>query len=473
MNALSLIEQILVEKANSKLACPESKEILTKPVLPIGYSPFAVGPLGNFPYYWQDPSNLSFNANTYRWISSALQANANPVKLDGVFTNGFLQVLSKIVYVLSKADQKKLTAERSLAIREQHNLLLAWKTAFGNLPLGTSENPTIDLIVENIVTQWAKPPTDLYQLVNSTQPKTILNNTPPQGGPVVPELIIYLKALSSALPLLNRVTKYYGLLLRSIAAVQNPCTKNGAILTNEGKLVPAYEIYPSVADIIAGLSNQSPKQTVTLNIDAKPVNNNELQITAPNQQTAKSASAEILAISQPGKNKPASPLLSMTDNASKLDVAFVGTTTVQFSPKDFSLTSLKNWFWAKPITDAIANGNSDISGYQFSPKPNVNFSETGNFGYITSIIISNNPLIKITTSEKNAAEIETLINKSKGSELRFLDRKLGAVNSGDGYAVKRRGKQVIMRATPNLSNTVNTDATAFVLGVTTHFPAAS
>lgn len=44
-------------------------------VLSTDLSAITINGKGNFPYYWQDPSNLKFNKKTYDWISSNLRAN--------------------------------------------------------------------------------------------------------------------------------------------------------------------------------------------------------------------------------------------------------------------------------------------------------------------------------------------------------------------------------------------------------------
>src|SRR5436190_17922267 len=63
----------------------------------LGASPlqsFQVGSLGNFPYFWQNPSNLEFNHLTYGWIDSNLAAKTTPVAQDELFTNLYIPALA-------------------------------------------------------------------------------------------------------------------------------------------------------------------------------------------------------------------------------------------------------------------------------------------------------------------------------------------------------------------------------------------
>jgi hypothetical protein len=125
---------------------------------------FVVGALGNFPYYWQNPRNLEFNAKTYAWISSALKATS---------TNQHVDVID-----------------------EQVALLNAWKQAYGHFPEGEGE--PIDLVVNSIANDWANPPTNLTQMENALNLYELLNTTPPSGNPIIPLLANYLDALASS-----------------------------------------------------------------------------------------------------------------------------------------------------------------------------------------------------------------------------------------------------------------------------------
>src|SRR5262245_66300771 len=122
MGGLSTIATALATAANAAIA-PRAlgRAPAASVVISPGYAPFSSGALGSFPYYWQTPSELKFNATTYQWIGAGLKAGANPVELDGVFANRFISALSSIVYMNSTADQAQLVCAQNKASNEQRN----------------------------------------------------------------------------------------------------------------------------------------------------------------------------------------------------------------------------------------------------------------------------------------------------------------------------------------------------------------
>jgi len=467
MNGLSHIKAILAAEASEKLSHVDNS-ISLKSVIPTEYLPFSVGSLGNFPYYWEDPATLDFNHLTYEWIASGLRANSDPVKLDGVFTNRFLSVISKIVFVLSEVDKQKLRDAQGKISREQHAVLTAWKVAFGSIPKGMPGNPSIDKVVEIIVTKWASPPTHLYCLINSNDPEKLLNKTPERGEQVIPSLMTMLSLLSSVIPLLDLVTHKNGLLGRVLEALQNPAIQNGAILTNNRQLVPAYSISPSVKEIIAGLSEQNDSHAIKLNLQAIPIGKNKISVSVKNDSRVEMRSTEILSLRKNRRNMLLSEVLSCEKSMTELEIDFRGSTPVCFAPVDFVKVTVENWFWPEPIIQAQKNTGL----VKFSLNPGFNFSDKGNFGYLTSALISNYPSIKLSTSTSHADEIESLLEKNIGSELCFLDRNIGVVGARDGYNFERQGNNIILKPTSSDISSIALNPTAFVLGVTREFPVA-
>jgi hypothetical protein len=473
MNGISHVAALLAAQASKKRGHVGKSTSLPSGI-PSKYLPFSVGALGNFPYYWKDPATLDFNHLTYEWISSGLLADSDPVKLDGVFTNRFLNVISKIVFVLSKADQKKLLGAQGKITQQQHAVLTAWEKAFGSIPIGEPGNPSIDNVVAKIVTEWALPTTHLYSLINSKDPKKILNKTPKRGEAVIPALMTMLSAISSVIPLLDLVTHNNGLLGRALEALQIPSDKNGAILTNEGKRVPAYSIRPSVKEIIAGLSKKNDSDAIKLNLQAIPMGKKKMSVSDKNNPRVEMRSAEILSLRKNRNNIALSEVLSCEKSTTELEIDFPGSVQVHFAPVDFVKKTVENWFWPEPIIKAQKNTNSDVSGFKFALDPGVNFSDKGSFGYLTSVLISNYPSIKLSTSTSHAVEIESLLKDNMDSELCFLDRNIGVVGARDGYTCDRHDNKIILKPTPSDTSQLNTslNPTAFVLGVTREFPGA-
>jgi hypothetical protein len=444
-------------------------------VLPQGYAPFSVGPLGNFPYYWQDPSSFKFNAATYQWVSAGLAAASDPVQHDGYFTNRYLQALSKITYALSTADQAILNHEHARTKNQQLALMVAWKNALGSVPSDNMNTPAISLIMEEITSNWASPATDLHAILHAGDRSKLLNTVPAAGLPVLPHLTEYLSVLSASLPLLSSVTKNNALLKKAMRALQAPNLANGALETNRNELLPAFEMQTPVSDILKGLAATVEDKTVTLKLSMAPRSDGNLDVTVNQGQSVKIPAQQILSVNKDGDADPLSAALSKTGSASTITAKFIGATPVFFAPAEFSLQTLKNWFWADPIIEACHNGNADVTGFRFALDVDTDFSENGNFGFLKSVIISRVPSITVETTSEHAARLRQAVDANDGKALNFLGRDMGALGADDGYQAKDDGAAgntvTLQPVVPHAAGGIVTSR-AFVLGAQTYFPIA-
>lgn len=489
MDGLSLIEQALA-RAGSAAAAPGAGATArpmarlrgttgAQPragadffVVPTEYTPFGVGALGNFPYYWQIPANLSFNAITYAWVTSGLLPGTTPVQLDGVFTNRFIRVLSTVFYTLSTADQAKLDNAQAAATNEQRALLQEWKSAFGELPVDQAGTPPINLIIQVITGTWASPPTDLDQLLKAEDPLALLNAIPPKGQPVVPVLKTYLTTISSSVPLLNEVTKNNGLLTHALAALQEPTVANGALALSDQKLMPAVSVQTPLSDILAGLASQSVDRTARLSLEVTPGNDGDVDFRVNGSPTSSLPAPQLVSLIRTGGGEQLASVLSASAGPTTITADFGGVTTVSFGPVEFSTAALKGWFWTEPIRQALQNGSLDVTGFKFSPKPPFDLSAGGPFGYVTSVLISRNPTIRVVTAPSKAALLASAFTRNVGAELIFLGRRLGTFGVQGGYSATRdSADNGAITLQPQASASIDTDARAFVLGVKTAFPA--
>lgn len=449
---------------------PEAGSLLS---IPVGYKPFSIGALGNFPFYWQDPANLRFNAKTYQWITAGLKARSNPVQLDGVFTNRFTDVLSTICYTLSTADQDQLDKDQAAASDQQRELLQAWLSAFGALPSDAAGSPVINLIMEEITNQWAAPATDLNELLDAANPSVLLNKTPPAGQPVVATLKHYLSTIASSVPLLNQVTRNTGLCSRALAALQTPTLANGALALSDGRLMPAYTVQTSVDDILAGLAATTIGRTIRLVLALSSPGDGALDVSINRGVTARVPASEILKLEPIGSGDIVSSILMASDVAGTVTADFLGTTTVSFAPANFSTETLRDWFWTEPIRQALKNGKSDVSGFKFAPEPPFDLSENGPVGCVTSVIISRNPSINVQMSLPHMVKLADAVKNTAGAELSFLGRSLGTLGADDGYELAKvpsaAGDQVTLQPAADGISGINIDSRAFVLAVKTEF----
>jgi hypothetical protein len=443
------------------------------------FQPFQVGSLGNFPYYWQNPDNLSFNSKTYQWISSSLKAGRFPVQLSQPFTNLYIAALSKVNYSLSNSDQSQLNQAQSNIINQQGALLKAWQTAFGTIPDRTETQQPIDIIFDTITQTWASPSITLSQLQISHDINGLLNNVPMSGKSILPVLVNYLNALQSSVTLINAATMNRGYLQQAMAAVQTPSTTNGGVSTSDGRVQPAYQIDTPLENILQSLNSTDRSKIVTLSMSVISTGGNSYSIQLNDGTTETLRMADFLNIyNEHGIDLFRELLLSDRDKAI-VDVTFKGVTTVNFGPVYFSRSSNTHWYWMPPIEEALNNGDKDISGFKFSPKPQIDFSKSGPFGFLTSAVISKQVSLKITAKCANYSSIAEKIKSLGSAHFDFLGMPIDtASETSPGYqpsvSIDEKDTSLIITLEPFQKKAMDSmNSTAFVLGVQTNYPLSS
>lgn len=438
--------------------------------------PFNIGSKGNMPYYWQNPRNLEFNQKTYEWIDSNLKAGTSPLQLDQSFTNLYIDALGKIAYSLSTDDQAKLNKAKEDATDQQGAVLRAWKEAFGSIPPGTQTQQPIDLIATEIAANWAKPPTTLQDIQQSTNLNALLNNVPASGKSVVPVFANWLNAVGESVSLENNTTMNNAYVSWALRAAQNPDANNGGLQLDNNKIVPAYTVANQLSDILNGLKNSGQAANLTMTVTRSTENDFQVSVEAGASFTI--PVLELLSINVGGNSKYFQSDIATTDNETNVTMNFPGVTLVNFGPADFEMSPPRNWFWMKPIGDAIKNGDSDVSGFKFSPRPQIDFSKSGPFGYLMGVAISNYPSMEITVKSSSYERIQKTFQQSASIGVTFLGIPLGIGGKESSYSNKvttdSSSKTVTITLNPpkELVAGENVDSVGWILGVQPAYPAA-
>lgn len=439
---------------------------------------FHVGALGNFPYYWQDPANLKFNQKTYDWISHALEARkaGNNIALKGVFTNEYLQAITSISYSLSSADQTKLNTINANTTAQQTALLNAWKAAYGILPTPAQGSTVIDEIVSAIRKDWTTDPsTTLAQMQKSRNLQSLLGNAPASGQTIIPVFANYLQAIGAGISLVDSVTLYTGLISDLKDAINQPSKDNGGVEINSGThYLPAYPVATSTSAIINGLKDSS--NAIKLKMNVSEYNSSEAKVSV---NGGVAFNIPFLSFFTLGTSTHASYFKdTLIQNSSSIEVEmdFTGVTLVEFGPKEYDVSSREGWLYADPIKKAIANGANDVSGYKFSPNPNIDFSKNGPFGYLSAVGISNYPTIKITLKSSSYQSVVSVFNSQSSWNVSFLGIPLasgGASYSKTDVSVNSSNNEVTITLSPpqNLVAGTALDSVGYVLGVQAEYPA--
>jgi hypothetical protein len=430
----------LCQRANNVLSKDIPKMRSAVPIAALSLKPFVVGGLGNFPYYYKDPNTQTFNRKTYDWIKTNLEAQTNPhaQAVGSTLPNLFIDVFSKITYSLSTKHLDELAAAGEEIFTYQKKLLAAWVQAYG--PIKPEEGKTIiDKVITIIITSWTSTPITFDDLLDTSNSMGILTNIPASGYPIMPSLINYINAVNKSNSLVISSPLNTGYLNKALAAAQYPDQSNGGMTLNDNSIQPAYVINTSLKDIIDGLKNTSKIITVTASVSH--VNDNEIKVDISGNVPFNIHPHNFFKITVNSDPKYFSKLLKQASEPIKIDLSFRGVTMVNFQPVAFSKANNKNWFWSEPILEAIQNGGKDVTGYKFSPTPNIDFTKDGPFGFLTGVAISNFPVINIKLSSTGHKDIETSINDSDSIEIELLGNAIETDSPG-----------------PNITKSVKADA---------------
>lgn len=433
--------------------------------------PFEVGSLGYFPYYWHTNADTKekevFNILTYNWINANVQEGQIPIQQAGGsnFTNLMNNALSKIRYKLSTSDQKALD-EASLNISQKEKELTdKWEQIY-------SENPGIDPVINTIVTTWATPATTFNTLLQTNNISSILNTIPTSGLPISPSLNNYIEAINSSTTLVNTSSRATGLLNSTLDALQNPDLANGGLLTTDNKIYPAYNVSTPLSNILKGMQNTALQFEVKTII--KAISDTTISVKIPEYEAFETLTDDFFKIEfDSGSNFFLSLLEKMTEPLA-LDFHFQGVTLVNFGPVKFNISIPKYWYWISPIVDSIKNGTSDVSGYSFSPNPNINFKEGGPFGLLTGVVISNFPSINIRLKTANTKSLIDVATGANRANISFMDKNEN--KSKFPYlleAKKDEDNSVVIACSHMTETSPSVESRAFVHGVQVEYPAAT
>ena len=442
---------------------------------------FHVGSAGNFPYYWQDSATLKFNQKTYDWIKSALATRTagESVSLDGVFTNEYLSAITAITYTLSQADQVKLNQVNQNTTDQQGALLRAWKQAFGSLPTPTSGDTILDAIIDTIRTKWAtNPNTTLSDMQNARDLSSLLANAPASGQAVIPIFANYLNAVGGGISLIDTITLNQGILKDLRNAINAPSAQNGGVQLNDGTqdYYPAYPVATQLSDIVNGLKDTG--NAINLKMQVSKFSSTEVTVSVSGGTSFNIPFLDFFSLGASGHASYFKDHLVQNSSSIEIEMDFTGVTMVEFGPKAYDVSSRLGWLYADVIQKAIANGTQDVSGFKFSPNPQIDFSENGPFGYLSAVGICNYPTIKITVTSSNYESVKTVFQEESSWTVSFLGIPLGSVSQSykqtDVNVDASSGSvSVTLSPPPELVAGTQDDSVGFVLGVQPNYPAAS
>lgn len=142
-------------------------------------------------------------------------------------------------------------------------------------------------------------------------------------------------------------------------------------------------------------------------------------------------------------------------------LTFNGVTSVTPLPTAYDVTSGKGWFNPAPIKSAV-NYNAAKSGYKFMPAPQYKFGTNGDFGYISRLMISQQPILTLNYQTDNFALYEKTFEQQTMWKVSLLGNPLGGSQSG--YSLQTTYNSISETATVTMVPVTPTDQLAHVIG---------
>lgn len=455
------------------------------------------GSLGDFPWYWQLGTN--FNERTFNWLNRVFDFNSADGYLEtqgAAFTTAYFNVLMDTAYYLDAADADAYNNANSANSVLVNTIITDWTTTQGPIPSTNSTQSEQMTYIMSQVLLWGNPGLTVGQLRNSVNPMSLLPNIPVGADLIVSNLMTYLANTSSVANIQAAVAS---------ANMQIAQTKQGLApapaTVSEGwmqtqddasnlLIEPEITIAESTAQIQNNLLPTSGGKSFSATYTASQGSSDTVNVSA---QSAGSASGPLGDFFIFGSASVSASLNIFSADTNQQSVAitltFKGVTTVTPSPYPYSISSGKGWWNPEPIQNAAANtatldGNplnpqaAPSSGYWFDPTPTYNFAANGNFGLLSRLMISQQPVISLVYNTSNYSAYQKTFNETATWSVSFLGIGLGG-GSESYYKCQTSFDSSAQQVTVTMSPVGNTtpvtpaDQLAYVVGAEVIWPGAS
>ncbi len=403
--------------------------------------PINKGLLGDFPWFWQVGTN--FNEKTYSWLNNVFAYNSDGfIGTDGAgFTTAFFNVLMDTAYVLSAAEADALNKATLANAATVNTIITDWTTTQGAIPpANNTQAAQLNYIMTNVL-KWGTPGLTLETLRNSTDPRSLLPDIPEDAETLVNDLMTYLANTSSVANIQAAVLSSNNQLAQTRLNISPapPSVSNGWMQTSDDKgnllIVPQISIAESTGTIQKNLFPPTGQgRSFTAKFTVSQTDSNKVNLSASGVGSSAGDAFSLIRITP--KENDLKVLASLSPNLTSIyelgvfsaepnqqsadvELTFNGVTTVTPLPDAYDITSGKGWFNPDPVRSAV-NYNAGKSGYRFLPAPPYKFGTDGDFGFISRLMVSQQPLIKLTYDTGNYAAYQKIFDQQITWEVSLL-----------------------------------------------------
>lgn len=447
-------------------------------------TPVELGAQGDFPWYWQDINN-NFNANTFSYISRrVIPGQHGGVALGDSLINGYADALSDLTYVLSPSDKKRLSDTQQATNVQGTSVVSSYQQSYGAITADQltaaskvmGSVPTrLDYVIGYIVGYiWSGrslsggQPLSYQELYAARSLNSLLTSAPPSAQTVLTAVSAYLNVTNTILSLEDASSNAMWLKAKLLGNTQNPTDQNGGVVTIDSNGVsrtrPGYVVNKSVGLIQNSLNSQSSFQ-ISMTAQRKDANTMSVNIDG---QAAGDVQADFLTIGLSGGASFSLFQASGSGQSATIEMTFPGLTVVPLDQAEWQQDTLAGWFNYQPLALASANTDFSKTGWAFSPASPYNFSRSGDFGWLSNLIISNYPTIRITYSEGNYSDFSKTFQQNFSTSVKLFGIPLGSASessfTGSTSSESTDGSFSITIAPPVADATVSPlDLQCFVL----------
>ena len=446
--------------------------------------PVDEGLIGDLPWYWQVGTN--FNALTYDWLNNIFTYSSDGyVGSDGQpLMTGYYNVLEDTAYSLDSADASTLNQANLQAASTINTLITDWTTSQGAFPSGTStQGAQLAYIMTQVLT-WGTPGLTLGQLRSSTNPTSLLPNVPLGANQIVNDLMTYLGQTSSVANIQAAVVSSNAQLAQMRANVQTiPATAASGFMqtvndSGNTQIVPAITIVESTGNIQNALfpAPITSGQSFTASYTFSSQSSSTVQVQSSSGAIGVGDLVFLLAFSDGSSSYNAFSFNSSLTTCS-VTLTFNGVTTFTPSYSQYNLSTGSGWWNPQPIAQAAANTPLIQSGYSFTQNPGYDFGANGNFGLISRLLISQQPVISLTYTTSDYSSFQQTFQQNSSWGITFLGIGLGGGSNSYFQATTSQnasaGTVTLTMSPPGTSTPVApTDQLAYVVGAEVLWPGA-
>lgn len=459
---------------------------------------------GDFKWNWQN-LNQDFNKGTYDYISALVRPGTEPgtaaLSSPGSFANSYDQVLHDIAYTLSSADQATVTRAQSNASTQGQTIVSDFQTTFGPITdadiqqaqqsLGRWQvQNKLDYIINYVAgDQWsgATPPLTYQQMSQARDLRELLPKAPMSADQVITDIGVYLNLMEPANVLLSNRQNGSWTLQQLLTNTEKPTAGNGGIEVfdpNNGQRLPGFWNGYQIAASVAAITNDlQSSRSIDLSMTTSQASGGQISVSIDGQ-AGFSVGSWLLFDTNLGGHYDMSKVEGTSTNCS-VSMSFKGYSLIPIAATAWQQANNIGWFNSEPIRQAVANWDAgtqkakDATGFTFVTQPPFtmgSFDQGGNFGLMTSLLISNYPTITIVYRNANFSEFREHWNQHVSGNLTLFGFiKLGSFSQGAYGSSYAQGADnstftVSFSASPEVVSVPQNMKTAYAIGCAVNNP---